>query len=275
MGERVNKTVRMPHVDIFPTVNDFEIAAAEEIVASMTVALHKRDEYLIALSGGHTPIGVYRHLSNLIVTQSIDVCRVHIVFVDERMVPPDDPASNYGMIQREFISQIDIPSSHVHRIRGEMNPDDAALEYERELEKLLSSFAGRCDLALLGVGEDGHTASLFPGTKILEADQSLVRAVFVPSLNSWRVTLTLPVINRARVVLFLVSGEQKAMIVGKMFGSTMSHEDIPAALVCPDSGTITWMLDAKAASMIPVDQFSRGMKALDKFHKELREGRKT
>jgi 6-phosphogluconolactonase len=168
------------------------------------------------------------------------------------MVPPDDSDSNYGMIRREFISRVSISPGHVCRIRGEVDADTAAHDYERELQTVFPLFAGRCDLISLGVGEDGHTASLFPGTEVLRETQRAACAAFLPRLGSWRVTLTLPVINRARTVMFLVRGAQKAAIVGKILTGTQPNEDIPATLVHPDSGTLTWMLDAQAASQLPL-----------------------
>jgi 6-phosphogluconolactonase len=244
----VSGCAQTPRVSISPTVDDFEIASACEIAKGITAAIHERGGCLIALSGGHTPRGVYRRLADLLITQSVDLSRVHLIFGDERMVPPDDPDSNYGMIQREFISRVPIPTPNVHRIRGEVKADAAAREYERELQTLLPLFAGRCDLILLGLGEDGHTASLFPGSAVLRELQQTAREVFVPRLESWRVTLTLPVINRARAVLFLVTGGQKAAIVRNVLTSTRSREDLPATLVRPHPGSLSWMLDAEAAA---------------------------
>jgi 6-phosphogluconolactonase len=251
MGKIVSGTVQTPHVDISPTVDDFEIAAARAILEVITAAVHERGRCLIGLSGGRTPRGVYGRLADLLVTQSVDMRRAYLIFVDERMVPPEDPDSNYGMVQREFISHIPIPPLHVCRIRGEVKATTAAQDYELKLQEVFLPFAGRCDLILLGVGEDGHTASLFPGSPVLREQQNKARAVFVPRLRNWRVTLTLPVINRARAVFFLVTGGQKAAIVGRILASTQSSEELPATLVRPDPGTLTWMLDADAASQVP------------------------
>ena len=121
---------------------------------------------------------------------------------------------------------------------------------------MLPLFDGRCDLMLLGTGEDGHTASLFPRTEVLHERQHNVRAVFVRRLEAWRVTLTLPAINSARTVLFLVTGKQKAGVVAKIFAGARPGDDIPATLVRPDSGTLTWMLDSEAASQIPPERLS-------------------
>lgn len=263
MAREVSDSVPAPRVDILPTEGDCEITAAHAVVAAITGVLQERGKCLIALSGGRTPRAVYRHLGDLLVAGSVDLGQVYLIFVDERMVPPDDPASNYGMVRRNLISRVGAPLSHVYRIRGEVNPDKAAQEYERELEGVLPLFTGRSDMMLLGVGEDGHTASLFPGMNVLRERQRTVRAVFVPHLSSWRVTLTLPIINRSRAVLFLAAGEQKATIVGKILASTHSREDIPATMVRPDSGTIRWILDAKAASRIASERSARGMNSED------------
>jgi 6-phosphogluconolactonase len=257
MGEIMSGTVQTPRVNISPTRDDFEIAAASAALKVITEALRERDGCLIALSGGRTPCGIYRRLGDLLVTKSVDMSRVYLIFVDERMVPPDDPDSNYGMIRREFISRVPMLPSHVYSIKGEEKADSAARDYERELQTVFPLFADRCDLIVLGVGEDGHTASLFPGTTVLHEQQHKVRAVFVPRLENWRVTLTFPAINRARTVFFLVAGEQKAAIVRKIFASTQACGSLPATLVRPDSGTLTWMLDAEAASRLPSERSTK------------------
>lgn len=259
MGKEVSGAVPGPLVDISQTEDECEIAAAHAVMSAIRGALHERGKCLIALSGGRTPRAVFRHLGNVLAARHVELRQVYVIFVDERMVPPDDPASNYGMVRRELISRVGAPPLHVYRIRGELNPDIAAQEYERELETILSLFDGRCDMMLLGVGEDGHTASLFPGTEVLRERQHTARAVFVPHLNSWRVTLTLPVINRSRAVLFLATGERKASIVGSVLASSHASEDMPATMVRPDVGTIRWILDARAASRLPPERSSRGM----------------
>ena len=157
-----------PRIHISSTVEGFEIAAGRAIAAAITAAVRERRGCMIALSGGLTPRGVYRRLGDMLTSQSTDLGRTHLVFTDERMVSPDDPSSNYGMIQRELISRVHIPPLNVHRIKGELEVETAAREYERELQGVLPLFAGRCDIIVLGVGEDGHTASLFPGTDILQ-----------------------------------------------------------------------------------------------------------
>ncbi|MGA7303863.1 MAG: 6-phosphogluconolactonase [Rhodothermales bacterium] len=250
MGENLSTSAPDPIVDVLPAGNDFDVAAAEAVATVIATAIEDRGQCLIALSGGNTPRGAYRKLGDLLTTRMVDLSRVHLIFVDERMVPPDDPESNYRMVRRELISRVS-PQIHVYRIRGEIEALEAARDYETELEPVMKGFEGRCDLIVLGVGEDGHTASLFPGTDVVRERRSKVRAVFVPRLASWRVTLTLPVITSARTVLFLVSGQRKAAIIGNIFAGDVPREDLPASLVHPESGTLTWMLDAEAASELP------------------------
>jgi 6-phosphogluconolactonase len=256
MGEIVIGIMPTPCIHISPTVVDFEIATARAALEVITAAVHERGGCLIAFSGGHTPSGVYRRLGDLLVTHAVDMSRVYLIFVDERMVPPNDPDSNYGMVQREFIARVPIPPLHICRIRGEAKADTAAHDYERELQTVFPLFGDRCDLILLGVGEDGHTASLFPGTEVLCEAHHKARAVLVPRLGTWRVTVTLPVINCARTVFFLVTGVQKASVVGRILANTQSCEDLPASLVHPGSGTLAWMLDADAASQLPLERSS-------------------
>ncbi len=243
-------------INVSPTEAEFEIEAAHTALTSIVWAFHERGRCLIAFSGGHTPRGVYRRMADMLANQPLDLSQLYLIFVDERMVPPEDSDSNYGMIRREFITRIPMSPFHVFRIKGELDAEKAAYEYELDLQTLLPLFDGRCDLLLLGVGEDGHTASLFPGSEVLQERQHKARAVFVPRLKSWRVTLTLPAINAARSVHFLAAGKQKAEVIGKIFDGAQPREDIPATLVQPDSGTLTWILDAEAASRIPPERLS-------------------
>jgi 6-phosphogluconolactonase len=150
------------------------------------------------------------------------------------------------MVRHEIICRVPLPAGNVHRIRGERPPVVAAGEYAADLDRTLSLSGGRFDLVLLGLGDDGHTASLFPGTDVLGERKKTVRAVFVPRLSAWRVTLTLTVINNARRVLFLVSGSEKRDIVGRVLASGAPALEIPATLVDPADSSPHWMLDRGA-----------------------------
>ena len=239
-----------PRVDIYPSTADLESAAAREILHIVRLAIRNRGVCTLALSGGETPRALYRRLASLPPGEAPDWSRIHLCFGDERMVPPHDPESNYGMVRHELISRVPLPAGNVHRIRGERPPDIAAGEYASDLGRTLSFSGGRFDLVLLGLGDDGHTASLFPGTDVLGEREKSVRAVYVQRLSAWRVTVTLPVINSARNVLFLVSGSGKKDIVRRVLASPGPTAEIPATLVNPADSPPHWMLDIEAAASI-------------------------
>jgi len=242
--------VKRPRIDIYESTGEMESAAEREVLGIARRAIRDRGACTLALSGGETPRGLYRRLAVLPVGEAPDWSRIHLCFGDERMVPPDDPGSNYGMVRHELICRIPLPAGNVHRIRGERPPDVAAAEYAADLERALSFSGGRFDLVLLGLGEDGHTASLFPDTDALGESEKTVCAVYVSRLSAWRVTVTLPVINSAREVLFLVSGARKNDIVRRVLGSPGPAADTPATLVNPADSTPHWMLDCESGASV-------------------------
>ncbi|HLP16055.1 MAG TPA: 6-phosphogluconolactonase [Bacteroidota bacterium] len=213
---------------------ELESAAAAEITRTIETAIRERQVCHCALSGGRSPQGVYRMLGSDPLKQRIDWKKVHIYFGDERCVPPTDPESNFGMAHSSLLSHVPVPKENIHRIHGEMQPGEAAALYARELTTYLPDLT--FDLTLLGIGDDGHTASLFPGTDIVEETQQPVGAVFVPMLKAWRVSLTLPVINRSRSILFIVSGKSKAAVMQRLRKTPASSKEIPASLVRADAG---------------------------------------
>ena len=237
------------NIDVHETASTFEEAAAAFIASQVHASIQDRGKFIISLSGGDTPRGVYRRLATAPYRDRIDWNRVHVCFGDERFVPPDDPQSNFGMVNAELLSRVPIPERNVHRIHGESAPEGAAREYAKELKSVLDGRTDRFDLVLLGVGEDGHTASLFPGTGVLEERNETVRAVYVPRLNSWRVTMTYPLLNNARDVLFLVAGKEKAGIVQRVLSARRPLHDLPATMIRPVNGRVLWMLDKAAASL--------------------------
>ena len=216
-------------------------AAAGQFVTLAAQAIAARGRFLVALAGGATPHAAYELLATEPFAAGVDWAHVHLFWGDERGVPPDHPDSNYRMARETLLDKVEIPAADVHRIRCELEPAQAAAAYERELEKALGE-DGRFDLILLGLGADGHTASLFPGTAALEERERWVLAVYVEKLKAWRVTLTLPVINTARHVIFLVSGTSKAETLARVRAS----EPLPAGLVQPVAGRLLWLLDKDA-----------------------------
>ena len=223
-------------------VDDVAGAAAERIAEAVRAGGH------IALSGGSTPRAAHERVSE----EELDWSRATLWFGDERAVPPDHEHSNYGMAKASLLDRIEGPQPEVHRIRGELGHEGAARVYEQELHDV---FGGRplppLDLVLLGLGPDAHCASLFPGDAALGERQRWVVDVETPGMPPLvsRVTVTLPVLNAARDIVFLISGEDKAEAVARAFGDAPGP-DAPASLVRPTEGRLTVLLDAPAASRL-------------------------
>ena len=235
-----------PRVQIFESIEVLARNAALELAAQVNSALGRHDRCVVALSGGETPRLAYRTLAMPKLQTLIEWNRVHLVFGDERLVPIGDPESNYGMVYDELISKLPIPRENVHAIDGTAEPTREALRYESEIRALFPDGDVRVDIALLGLGEDGHTASLFPGSEAVEERVALVRAVWAAHLQSWRISLTLPCINNARRIIFLVAGTRKKTIAQRIIRDRVCSAELPASLVKPAGGEILWMLDEEA-----------------------------
>jgi 6-phosphogluconolactonase len=208
----------------------------------------------VALSGGSTPKALYSLLATPGFADRIPWPKVHLFWGDERCVPPDHAESNYRMVRESLLSKINFPPENVHRMAGEKEPKLAAAEYDNELKTFFQLSEGeppRFDLILLGLGEDGHTASLFPGSEALKETKLLVTANFVGQLNTARLTLTLPVLNNAGNVCFLVAGASKAAIVKEVLGTDSATGKLPAQRVRPVRGALTWFITRDAAAALP------------------------
>lgn len=210
--------------------------AADEIRSRAAEALATRGVFHVSLSGGSTPRAAYEELA---LRGAID--RWHFWFGDERCVPSDHAQSNYRMANEALFTPAGVPAQNVHRIRGELEPERAALLYEAELEDVIGT-PPRLDLALLGMGADGHTASLFPGASALEERERLVVGVKGPEGGVARVTLTLVTLNAARAVVFLVQGREKAGALRRV----LEEADLPAGKVRPRHGSLDWIVDEAA-----------------------------
>jgi 6-phosphogluconolactonase len=206
-------------------------------------ALRERGEFRIALSGGNTPRPVYAELAKF--RGELPWENLLITFGDERCVPPDSKESNFGMARDAWFAPGAVPESSILRMAGEKNPPLAAAEYEQALQSRMAAGEGiyRHDLILLGLGDDGHTASLFPGTAALAEQERWVVANFVPKFDSWRLTFTLPLINRARHVCFMVNAGKPPELIEAIIAG---HRQYPAASVEPSSGQLTWILGEAA-----------------------------
>jgi len=226
-------------------------AAREELLARAQAAIAAHGRFTIALSGGSTPKRLYASLASA----DLDWSRVHLFFGDERCVPPDDEESNYRMVRESLLAKIEIPPANVHRMHAELaSVDEAAYLYEHELRAEFGLAAGevpRFDLVLLGMGPDGHTASLFPGTSALDEREHLVAAPWVAKFGTHRITLTLPVFDNAACVLFLVAGDDKREPLKHVLGTKRASEPLPASLVQPEHGELLWFVDRAAAKDLP------------------------
>ena len=230
-------------------------AAAAVVGAAALLAQEQRNSFTCVLSGGSTPRALYELLSQQTDSAAIDWTRTAVYFGDERCVSPGHGASNYGMARRALIDRILISPERVHRIKGEMDPEQAARAYETEIRDLAEGGIPSFDLVLLGMGADGHTASLFPAAEVLAERERLVVPTTAPVDPQQRITMTLPLLNAAREVVFLVTGSQKAEAVlkvmqqGQRAGIEPQAEILPAALVRPDRGRLLWLLDEAAARL--------------------------
>ncbi len=220
----------------------------------MQAAVAARGRAAVALAGGRTPREAYARLAEPPCREAVDWSRLEIFWGDERCVPPDHPDSNFRMAREVLLSRVPVPLANIHRLRGELeDPETAAREYEAVLRTTLRPLGDRpprLDLVLLGLGPDGHTASLFPGTAVLREARSWVRPAWVEQLQAWRLTLTLPVINAARHVLFLVTGADKAPVVQAVLEGPRDPGRLPAQLVAPTEGRVEWLLDREAAARL-------------------------
>jgi 6-phosphogluconolactonase len=219
---------------------DFVHDAAQFILAHARSALAERDQFRIALSGGNTPRPVYTEFARI--ARDLPWDRVYFTFGDERCVPPHDPESNFRMAHDSLFVLAAVPNKSIARMRGEIDPQLAAQEYEDGLEVLARQRGEtiyRHDLILLGVGDDGHTASLFPETAALDELQRKVVANFVPKLNAWRITFTYPLINHARHICFLANANKNRALLEDVLAG---DQQFPAARVAPADGNLTWFL---------------------------------
>jgi 6-phosphogluconolactonase len=235
-------------IQVFSTAELLADAVARHIVTCAADAISSRGRFTLALAGGSTPRASYSRLATRDLRLEIDWQRTHVIWGDERCVPPDDPRSNYRMAKEALLDRVPIPAHQIHRIRGEDDPEKAAAEYERELRALLGSEG--IDLVLLGMGEDGHTASLFPGQAAVQETARWVMAVYVPEMKMWRITLTPAVLNAARNVTFVVSGAGKAARLQQVLQGPFTPEVLPAQAIRPVQGRLTWIVDEAAASRL-------------------------
>jgi 6-phosphogluconolactonase len=247
-----------PQISIWETVDLLAHGAAKLVARLGGEAIAQRGRYRIAVAGGSTPERTYALLADRAAGIVVDWPRTDVFFSDERFVPTDDPRSNYGMAKRCLLGRIAIPAGNVFRIPTERTTAaGAAADYAATLAQVFElppkGPPPRFDLILLGLGDDGHTASLFPGAATLQETQAWVTSgppgVLPPPVE--RITFTYPILNAARHVAFLVAGAAKAGVVREVLAGKTQPAVHPAIGVCPTDGTLTWMIDAAAAALLP------------------------
>ena len=242
-------------VEVHPDPAALVRAAADCVRRAAETAIDERGRFAIALAGGSTPRQLYTRLADEARDRGTTLWRqTHFFWGDERVVPPDHPDSNFRMARETLLDRLSIDADQIHRMKGEYaDVAHAAGDYEREIVEFFALERGerpRFDLILLGMGPDGHTASLFPGTTALHETQRIVVANHVPALGVFRITLTAPAINHARHVVFLVEGESKAPMLQQVLEGPRDPDRLPSQLIQPDAGTLTWMMDEAAAAQL-------------------------
>lgn len=243
-------------------LEDLSRRAATEFVRLALESVRSKDRFAVALSGGATPRALHSLLATAEFREKIPWPHIHLFWGDERCVPPNHRDSNYGFAYETLISRVPIPAENVYRMKGEEDPQIAAFDYEQALRKFFGFSARglpRFDLIFLGLGEDGHTASLFPGSEVLQEKRRLVCAAYVKRFKSNRLTLTLPVLNRAANVFFLVVGEDKASALRDVLQGKNNPHLLPAQGIRPRKGRVVWFVDEAAARLLvePIAQANR------------------
>jgi 6-phosphogluconolactonase len=244
-------------ITVYPDKESLINAAADLIIASAEKAIAGHGRFTLALSGGNTPRPVYARLASAGCRGRIDWPKAQIFFGDERCVPPDDPQSNYLMARTALLDRVPLPPGNIHRIRGEEAPETVAAEYTDVLQCTFGRDAVTAgppaegfDLVLLGMGDNGHTASLFPGLAAVTESVRWVVAQYVEVVGMWRVTMTPVVINAARQVAFIVSGAEKADVLQRVLEGPYQPVVLPSQIIRPAYGDLHWLLDAPAAAKL-------------------------
>jgi len=234
-------------IQIFDTVPELAEAAAFFIINTAKDAVEARGRFVISLSGGHTPEQLYALLAKPPFRDKMPWSKTFVFWGDERCVPSTDKENNANMAKTLLLDHVAIPSANINPVAVDLPPADAAKAYEGTIKKLFDKDAPRFDLILLGLGENGHTASLFPGTDVLTDHTHLVKEVYVTEQKMFRITMTADLINEAYNIIFLVEGESKADIVNTVLSATYQPDTYPAQLIKPVNGNLYWFMDKKAA----------------------------
>ncbi len=234
---------------------------ARTIVRHSKDAIAQRGICTLVLSGGSTPKSLYALMATPEWRDKLDWARIRLFWGDERFVPPDHPDSNYAMVKRELLSKVPVPAANVHRmVTEDGSAEQVASAYEETVrresasaKKQVAATSGtpRFDIVLLGLGTNGHTASLFPHTEVLHEKRRLVVSCYVDEVKSHRITMSAPLLNNARNIFFLVSGAEKAEVFNSVLYGSQQPETLPAQLIHAESGSLVWMADKPAVRLLP------------------------
>lgn len=225
---------------------------AESVSYRLMTAIRKKveltEKFYLAVSGGSTPKVLFERLAQAPFREEILWQFLHIFWVDERCVPPEDEESNYGMTKKTLLDKVNIPTENIHRMKGESDPESEVLRYAEEIKQHLPVKLGlpSFDWILLGMGSDGHTASLFPGKELSMTAESITGTAIHPQSGQNRITLTSNVINNAAEISFLVTGKDKSDIFSRIIKKEKGYENYPAAIISPEHGTLEWLIDTDA-----------------------------
>jgi 6-phosphogluconolactonase len=238
-------------IEVLSGLEAVSLRAASIFVSVSRNSIEIKKRFAVVISGGSTPRRLYTLLGSEAYRHQVDWQYVHFFWADERRVPKEDEASNFKTAFDTLLLKVALPDKNIHRIKGEETPDKASRVYEEEIKRFFGeSEEPRFDLIILGMGEDGHTASLFPGSKSIEETVRLAIPVYLGEPKKDRITLTLPVLNNADQILFLVAGSSKAAVLSEILGEGERKERLPAGLIRPAHGDIIWLIDQEAAAKL-------------------------
>jgi len=240
----------MTKKEIFNTPGLLFKAAADQILTLCESCIAEKGKFTIALSGGNTPRKLYELLAQNPYVKKIDWKNVFVFWSDERCVPASDDENNSHMAAIALLNNVPIPKENIFPVPVNFEPSKAAARYEQMIKSFFKNTEPRFDLVLLGLGEDGHTASLFPGTDILSEKKALVKQVYVNEKKVFRISFTIPLINNAKQVMFLVTGKEKSTVIEKLFVKPPKKNTLPAQFIKPLKGNLHWMLDKAAATSL-------------------------
>lgn len=224
--------------------------AAEWVTDYMELILEQRDRFTIALSGGSTPKALHELLARPPLRDRVDWSRVHVFWGDERFVPFDDEKNNANMAYETLLNYVPVPEAQIHVMKTDVPPDASMADYDQLLHKYFDNHPNTFDLVLLGMGDDGHTLSLFPGTAVVNEDRDWTKAFYLEQQSMFRLTLTAPVVNKAAAVLFLVAGAAKADALYEVLHGTYQPHKYPSQRIKPKTDEFVWFVDKAAAAKL-------------------------